>query len=181
MKKLSLWQWVFGLIFGLLKRNGRRTEIKSLGYNQLTEQRKGEIAWLLVKNNLAKNGLPVGSALKKEAGSIAQALEISVGEVIRFYRTVHLELHNDAFPFRRPLLKSEYLLSQESLEKISLRYLRLRFSKEHLRLDKERLGKEIFNKAREIGVDQNELWSLFAEFSVFLLYKGLAPLTAQEQ
>lgn len=60
-------------------------------------KRKGEIAYLFLKNNLRKNGVRLGQHTRREIGNVAKELGISFEEAFEFAEELTRELFDEAF------------------------------------------------------------------------------------
>jgi hypothetical protein len=174
MKRFRLFHVIWDSISGLLKREATpaRLDDEPKKLIPLSEKRKGEIAWLMVKRRFATEGVLIGGALNKEALSAAQALGITVREVKLFFRTLYAELYNGMFPLNQIALGDKDRLPQSEMERLSLKYLQLHLGDGHSRLDKMRAGKEIANIAHDTRVSREELWSLFHDLLNTVFQQG---------
>lgn len=73
----------------------------------LTKERKGEIAYILLKHKMQQEGVPLKSGeLKRSLGNIAKATGIDEKELTEFAAGVVLELVDETFPeFTRGLAR----------------------------------------------------------------------------
>lgn len=63
----------------------------------MDEKRKGEIAYLILKRRLGKEGLFLGKSRRRELGNLAKAVGISLSELEEFGREVSKELIDETF------------------------------------------------------------------------------------
>jgi len=158
----------------LLGRSKRRTEKEDKPKEclPLTEKRKGEIAWQLMKRRTQKNGLPLKSALARDIGNLSQAIDLPKITFYRYFQALYVELHNELFPLNRIELEDDAALPQPYLEFVSLKIIEVS-AIDRLHFDKVRLGKEIADASRETSIGQEELWSFFQDVLKKLFYKGI--------
>ena len=63
----------------------------------MDEQRKGEIAFILMKNQFAKDGIKMKDC-HRELGVISEETEVSLRELFDFMRVLIEELIEETFP-----------------------------------------------------------------------------------
>jgi len=70
----------------------------------LSTERRGEIADKLLRYYVAKKGIPTLSAggLRRELGSIAEKIGVSLNELVEYYREVVHSLLAEAFSPKAP-------------------------------------------------------------------------------
>lgn len=148
---------------------------------KLSLERKGEIAWALTKRRLAESGIPLGGKLQREAGNMAQKLNISKKQAVLFIKEAFMELYNELFPDYPVKMGSNFPgddsqdgLLKEARNEIALNYFnQLLDEKSSIVLNKERLPKEISNISKETGVKEEELLSLVRERLAYLFQEGI--------
>jgi len=81
----------------------KRIEFKKLYKGRLNltklknmdEKRKGEIAFILLKYQLSREGIRLGPDMKRELGNIAKATDIPLSELKEFGRDIFKEMLNE--------------------------------------------------------------------------------------
>ena len=66
----------------------------------MTEERKGQIALLWLKNELRTNGVRLKSDMKREVGNEAKAIGIEIDEAMELTEIIVRELVEECFPRR---------------------------------------------------------------------------------
>ncbi len=135
-------------------------------------ERLGEIAWLLVKWKLSKNGIPLGNFLSREAGNLTQALHVPLRLIMCFFKEAYAELHNANFPDNDyqicPVNDYEPMLIKIR-NQVAFEYILFKAKEESaLMLNKERLHKTIAEFSIYAGIDEAEARPFFGEISLFL-------------
>lgn len=63
----------------------------------MNDKRKGEIALLVLRNQLQKEGVRIGNNTKREIGSTAKELGIDIKEMTEFVQVMAREIFDKAF------------------------------------------------------------------------------------
>lgn len=73
---------------------------------EMTDQRKGEIAYALVKFKARKDGVRY-ELIKREIGQVSKDVGVTVEELMEFMKLLNLELHNETFTKVKELEKRQ--------------------------------------------------------------------------
>ncbi|MDD2753220.1 MAG: hypothetical protein PHT44_01260 [Candidatus Portnoybacteria bacterium] len=154
------------------KKDEFSSDNKTRRYAKLSPERKEEIFWLLAKRKLAKSGIRLDGSMNRETGNLAQKFGVSMEELVLFFQEAYAQLHNESFPefmvwvnFSASDATEAYLRGNRA--KIATAYVMEDVNRFP---DKERIQKIIPNLCRTIPVEEEELWSLYAEVSSSLYY-----------
>lgn len=64
----------------------------------MTEERKGQIALLLIKDRLRNEGVRLKPDMKREVGNVAKKIDIPASECMQFFEDLVREMVTEIFP-----------------------------------------------------------------------------------
>jgi len=142
---------------------------------QLSLQRKGEIALILVKKELAKKGISLGGSSARDIGNLAKRSGVSKNQIWLFIREVYAELYQETFQEKLveegpdPFYERDAPLDEKIKHKIAINYITGKIGQDGMVFDKERFSKSMADVSEKTGIGKEELM-LFAKEIAASLY-----------
>lgn len=133
---------------------------------QLTQERKGEIAFALIKWKIGQNGIRLSQHKKRDISNLAKALGVDQTKLEAFFRLLIVDLMDKMFESNPRKIKeqnlSETLLLEEKYD-IALRFFKYSLKKEEqITLQEEKL-RDFKNNCKKAGVPYDEAMILLEE------------------